>query len=531
MLLLLHFMQNGVFAVGIPQLQSLAHSIALQQASSHQQTYQRVLERADQFRSWWSKLTRQQQHMVITQYRGRIDVQMLATLVLSTPALRSKAYRNAVEQLYAGVLPTPERAAAEEQQSILQGLKQQHEPQPRHGLANSKAAGAGEGAATTAAAGNNAPSSTKAIAATAGRDVMGSMPASNSSTAAEGYPLPKVGTPKRPYSCVPKAAGSDAPADEVSYAAAAAQLDKGDDPSPSYDQPKRRQRTELLTEENTSGHHTSSSATAAATEPEPEPAAMGDINAPDVADAAPRIPAHHFMLGGSKAISNLLSKHKKQPTEASTVISIGSDCRTVIEEMLQDGHILLKFSKTKEVKNQQVGDEDVEPGKLYTWGALVVVGYGDERPGQQQLQQAEHLKEAGQLISSHYCRSQQQDFEAAYNEPFLLVKSMMKTGEIRTAGLNVPTCYPYRTGGGSLDLKICAFNAKQLFECRRAVFYMTVVLLLLWHGQDKLAQMHPALKALAEKLKLQPVAPVDAAKETSTAQNRNLVEGKLRNLL
>lgn len=530
-MLLLHFLQNGVFAVGIPQLQSLPHSIALQQASRHQQTYQRVLEKANQFRNWWATLTWQQQHVVITQYQGRVDVQMLATLVLSTPALRSMAYRNAVEQLYAVVLPAPEREAAEKQQSILQGLKQQQQPHPPHGLTINKAAGAGEGAAT-AAAGNNASSSTKATAATAGRDVMSSMPASNSSTAALISSLPKVGTPKRPYNCVPEDARSDAPA-VVPSAATAAQPDTDGDPSPSYDQPKRRQRTELFAEEETLGHHESSSATAAATRPEPAAAAtaMGDINAPDVADAAPRIPAHHFMLGGSKAIQKLLSKHKKQPTEAASVISIGSDCWTVIEEMLQDGHILLEFSNFKQVGDQQVGDEDVAPGRLYTWGALVAVGYGDERPGQQQLQHAEHLKEAGQLISSHYCRSRQHDFEAAYNEPFLLVKSMMRIGKITTSGLNVPTCYPYRTGGGSLDLKICAFNAKQLAECRRAVFHITVVLLLLWHGQDKPAQMHPALKALAEKLKLQPVAPVDTAKETSTAQNRNLVEGKLQNLL
>lgn len=526
--------------------QSRPHSLVLQQARKQQQTFMRVLERADTFRRWWSTLTWQESQKIIMQHRGRIDVQKFVTILLSTPVPRCIMYRSAVDQLYTAVLPASVRQVAERQKPTLQCCEQQQQEQqpeaappgvPDGDLTGNAASAA---AVTISSQGCSGSCTASANAVVASCHVMGSvrMSAPNNSSAASGGQLPKVATPKRQYICAPKSVTASMTG--VDSSSSRTTTDPDADTSPTTEQPRRRQKTKDSTHSNGAGHMSASAAAAGAAS-----VAIGsmtaDLYAPGPAapppdgnhnpDQAPDviIPAYHFIVGGSRSINARLERHGSEPTAAADLLDAGSQCQDLVRRMMQEKRLHVEFSHTKAIGKQEVGAERVMSGLGHVWGALLVVGHNGEELSQL-LDRGKKQLAGGELTSSHYCRSRAADFNTDLDLPYMFVESIMRTDTITSqSGAKVPCCYPHR-GDGSLDVKVSAKDKQQLIACREALFQITLVLMLLWHTQNK--DRHPDLQALADRLSLQPVAPQLPAqtRETSTAGPRSQVQQGINRL-
>lgn len=484
--LLLYALQGYNLDLNIPAGPAVSHASTLDWVSRQEQTFACQLARARYVKQWWTQLTSQQQQQLIAAHKSRgTDVNHLLTR-LGAATIRSSTYHNALQHLYTAVIPASDRELAEAENPMLKGVKQ-HQQQKHAVMPYKNVSG------TVSLLHDHSDTASLASAGMALHTAVGS-----SYTAASGTEMAHRLTPDRALHRVASATAAANGSDE------AAAADLQEDSSPSNDQPRRKQKTSTSTavaiKQSPATPATRAIAAMDAGASMLLPAAAGGLaRSPAQVAVIPdvRHTAFSFMNGGKRPIVEVLKQHQSQPAAAPAIISLGQEFKAAIDSMVLDGALLLE-GVDPSGKQCVLAERAIEK-QVYVWRALANVEYNGTRL-QYDPETAQELVESGVIVSSYHCKSSSAEFEAACEQPYILIESKYKE-----AGSNGNwRIYPKR-GDACLDVEVFASSKDELAQCRMALFHVTVVLMLLWHGQHK--QKHAALQEIAARYKLNAVAP------------------------
>ena len=273
-----------------------------------------------------------------------------------------------------------------------------------------------------------------------------------------------------------------------------------DDPSRGSDQPTGRLKSEAGTPVPL--QYGSRLGTAAAAAAAAAAAHSAPLSVP--ASSLDHHPAVDYFHGGRKCVQALLSK---VDPEFELLLAMGAACENTINTMIEEQWLRISGDPSVQKDNKKLH---------HKYSFTVIFNYGGSPMQQQQWDQREEGCPILCPSSKAADAETQPVFEAGLGTPAVLVDCAFRT---ETNPLRV-----YVRGAG-LDVQVdgAAGSTKQhMARVSHALCQVTVVLLLLWHAQDK--EQHPELQRVAQLYRLQPVKKVEqaqpqpcVAQQTSTA--------------
>lgn len=453
------------------------------------------MQKSRVFRKWWEQQPPEEQQTVQQQHSNIDLLKLISQLRLPSSRVDSKrdiaGCVSAVEQLYWQVLPAKETQPAVDVWMQSPRLQPHVSQITRHvdtavapaSAAAAAAAQPGDAAATSAAAA--APRLQPDIAPAAAAEAVtpaAADPQEYVRLLQEGGIAPAVLAVPEPFERV------------------------HEDPSPGSAQPSRKQK-------GAAGLAVPKQHAAAG------PSAAAAADKFDIRDAAWRrrlghTPAADFLHGGTQCVEQLLKDKGLQ-----AVIDMGLASQEALGSMQSNRWV--KFEYKKFIQNQPPATEWTRAGRKGTairkWGAKLLLNYGGHHLEQQQWERmGEHLEDTW---PSSEAVSNAVSFEDGFDIPALVVESGF---ELKS---NATGCVCKSRGDG-LRISVDSSSATELATFREAAFWVTVLLLLLWHSQNK--QTHPALQQVAMQYNLKAEKPGSFSElQTSTQLGRQCMQAQM----